>query len=270
MDAYKMKNTARLLLLTIFALALNCHYISGNKTRANNFSAPVMDIYSKLDIVQLLGKYDKTKFHIPYDMEAKKEKTYLGVKTKVVFIDLVKQFRIDPAGYNMIFFCKDGYSPSVPLGQLLDDNGYLAVADFEAKGNWEDKFPPAYLVWDITEDDHHYAFPYGIVSVQLVEKKTEYLLATPKTKDEAIMQGFFLFKEKCIKCHAINQEGGEFGPELNYHKSVTEYWKIDQLKLFIKNPTDFRQNTKMPLVELSAPQIALIVDYLAFMATQKL
>jgi len=89
-------------------------------------------------------------------------------------------------------------------------------------------------------------------------------------KDEAIMQGFFLFKEKCIKCHAINQEGGEFGPELNYPKSVTEYWKIDQLKLFIKNPTDFRQNTKMPLVELSAPQIALIVDYLAFMATQKL
>ncbi len=60
------------------------------------------------------------------------------------------------------------------------------------------------------------------------------------------------------------------GPELNYPKNVTEYWKPDQLKLFIKNPADFRHDSKMPRLELQDDQIDLILEYLTFMAAQKL
>ena len=155
----------------------------------------------------------------------------------------------------------------------MADNGYLAVKDCDAKGDWEeamqDKFSPAYLVWDLAVDDHQHSFPYGVVGIQFVEKKTEYLKALPQTNDARIKEGFLLFKEKCIKCHTINQEGGTVGPELNFPKSVTEYWKIEQLKLFIKNPADFRLNSKMPVLALDDKQIALIVDYLTFMSAQK-
>ncbi len=263
------KPVQRISTLTIFTVIfIGCQYTASNPSQTS-----IVGTDSKLDLVLLLQQYEKEKFHIQYDFEVKKEKTYVGVKTKTIFTDLIKEFQIDTSIYDIAFFCKDGYRPIVPLEHLLADNGYIAVKDFDATGDWDedmqDKFSPAYLVWDLTINDHKHSFPYGIVSMQFVEKKTEYSMATPKSKDAKILEGFSIFKAKCIKCHAINQAGGMVGPELNYPKSVTEYWKVDQLKLFIKNPSDFRQNSKMPLLELKEGQIDLILDYLLFMAAQK-
>lgn len=271
---HKMKSITRLFVCTVFVIALYGCYRTGSDLSASSLpKKSVVDIHTKLDIVPLLGKYEKIKIHLPYDWEVKEAKTYVGVQTKIIFTDLIKEFKVDTARYKVAFICKDGYSPIVPFDQLLMENGYLTVKDFDAKGDWDeaiqDKFSPAYLVWDLAIDDHQHSFPYGIVTIQFVEKKTEYLMATPSTNDTSILQGFSLFKERCIKCHTVNREGGTVGPELNFPKSVTEYWKIDQLKLFIKNPSDFRLNSKMPWLELNDAQIALIVDYLAFMSTHK-
>ena len=276
-EALKIKKLNHVLTLSALiplVIALHgCQPIGSKTPTGLSGQTSAMDVHSKIDLVQLLEKYRKTKFYIQYDFEVKKEKTYVGVKTKTIFTDLVKRFKIDTSRYHVAFFCKDGYSPMVPLAQLLADNGYIAVKDFDAPGDWEEamqeKFSPAYLVWDLAVDDHRHSFPYGIVSVQFVEKKTAYRLATPKNGDVKVMEGFSLFKDKCIKCHAINTAGGVMGPELNFPKSVTEYWKTDQLKLFIKNPADFRQNSKMPSLELNDQQIDLIVEYLEFMAAQK-
>ncbi len=265
---------------SVFYPALLFMACCGCKNEANNTGTiqtdrvEAIDIHAKMEISGILGKYPKTEFHIGYDPALKKEKTYLGVQTSIIFNDLVQKFNLDTAQYDVTFYCKDGYSPTVHLTQLLEHTGYIATKDVHATGNWdkeiEGSFSPAYLVWDISENYNKYAYPYGIVHIQFVEKKAEYLLATPLSDDKTILDGFAVFKEKCIKCHSINKEGGVMGPELNIPKSVTEYWKKDQLKLFIKDPASFRLNSKMPFIaELDEHKINAIVAYLTFMASQK-
>ena len=233
-----------------------------------------IDPAHKIDIEPLLSRFDKETVHIKFDVVLKREKTYLGVNTRKVFAMLVREFNIDTSQYDVTFICKDGYSPVVPLTQLLEGNGYIVVRDVHAKDNWEEdikaEFSPAYLVWDIPENDHRHSFPYGVAHIQFVEKSARYLLATPRTSAKGPIEGFVIFRDKCIKCHAVNGEGGVLGPELNHPKSVTEYWQPDQLKLFIRDPFAFRANSKMPrITELSDSQIELVVQYLKHMATQK-
>lgn len=231
-----------------------------------------IDTAQKIEIGSLLSRFDKETVHIKFDVVLKQEKAYLGVNTRKVFESLIREFNMDTAQYDVTFLCKDGYSPAVPLTQLLDGNGYIVVGD--ARGDWDeeirDKFSPAYLVWDIPENDHRHAFPYGVAYIQFVEKSARYLLARPHTTASGPLEGFEIFKDKCIKCHSVNEEGGVLGPELNYPKSVTEYWQPDQLKLFIRTPSSFRSNSKMPgIPELSDAQIDLVIQYLQQMATQK-
>ncbi|MGO4818602.1 c-type cytochrome [Flavobacterium sp. W22_SRS_FP1] len=93
---------------------------------------------------------------------------------------------------------------------------------------------------------------------------------SPKDEEEAKI-GFALFDKNCISCHAINKIGGSMGPELNYPKSVTEYWDQEQLKKFIKNPASFRNGVKMPTIpNLTEKKIESIVYYLNYMANHKL
>jgi len=59
------------------------------------------------------------------------------------------------------------------------------------------------------------------------------------------------------------------GPELNFPKNVTEYWDNNQLKAFIKNPASFRNNVKMPTLNLSENEIEYITNYLQYMSKHK-
>ena len=60
------------------------------------------------------------------------------------------------------------------------------------------------------------------------------------------------------------------GPELNYPKSVTEYWKEKELVEYIVNPKAFRNKVKMPALGLSKKQSQQIVDYLKYMSENKI
>ncbi|MBL7817913.1 MAG: cytochrome c [Saprospiraceae bacterium] len=273
-----MTTIKQMTLLVFFCLWVWCCTDSNKPTEgvANIESKQkAFTIEAKMDIDTLLSRFDKEVVHIGYDFEVKKAKIYLGVNSHKIFSSLIRELNIDSSKYDVTFFCKDGYSPTVSLLQLLERNGYIVTKDVEAKDVWEEdikaKFAPAYLVWDIPKNDHKHAFPYGIVQLQFIEKATEYSLAKPRTTAKEPIEGFALFKDKCIKCHSINQEGGIMGPELNYPKNITEYWQLEQIKLFIKNPSSFRANTKMPqLTELTDAQIDLIFKYLQFMTTQKI
>jgi cytochrome c2 len=59
------------------------------------------------------------------------------------------------------------------------------------------------------------------------------------------------------------------GPELNYPKSVTEYWKENELVDYIVNPASFRNKVKMPTLGLTKQQSQEIVDYLKYMSENK-
>jgi cytochrome c2 len=81
--------------------------------------------------------------------------------------------------------------------------------------------------------------------------------------------GYTLFKNHCLTCHAINGIGGTMGPELNYPKSVAEYWKEEELVNYIVNPASFRYKVKMPTLGITKQQSQEIVDYLKYMSENK-
>jgi len=60
------------------------------------------------------------------------------------------------------------------------------------------------------------------------------------------------------------------GPELNYPKSVTEYWKTDDLKAFIQSPASYRNDVKMPNLGIKPEEATEIVKYLSYMSEHKL
>ncbi len=213
--------------------------------------------------------------YLKFDFEIKKpNKKYRGLYTHKMFLSLVEKYQIDTSQNEVLFICKDGYSASVPFYQLLNDKGFVANKDIEAKLQWEeainDKFSPYYLVWDMPQRDANHQFPYAVAQIKIVNKIKEFADAYPTHSSPEIEQGFAIFKKTCLKCHKVNKIGGTMGQELNIPKSVTEYWKIEHLKAFIKNPSSYKDNCKMPkLTELTNKDIDLIVDYLVFMAEHK-
>lgn len=188
---------------------------------------------------------------------------------------------IDPKNYQIVFECEDGYKPMMPLQKIMDSKAYVAVSDIDApkgqlwseiiKDGHEMKAAPFYLIYEaVPANETDYKWPYNLVKIQLVNNSLNIALIAPKDDPKA-QAGFDLFDKNCVTCHAINKIGGTMGPELNYPKSVTEYWKKDQLKKFIQHPASFRNDVKMPtLTNITPRDIDQIFYYLEYMSYHKI
>lgn len=187
--------------------------------------------------------------------------------------------RMNANDLKVVFECEDGYKPEMPLEILLLANAFLAVSDVDApkgreweillKNGQESKMEPFYVVYEgVSGDDVSYKWPYNLVKIHLapLHENDEAL----KPKDKSTLAGYEIFKNRCQTCHAINKIGGKMGPELNYPKSVTEYWKTDDLKAFIQNPASYRNNVKMPTLGIKPEEANEIVKYLSYMSEHKL
>jgi mono/diheme cytochrome c family protein/5-hydroxyisourate hydrolase-like protein (transthyretin family) len=261
------------LAFSCFVLTIGCqdksasHNPTTEESKPQSVSKPLISI----DLVALkpeqLGKVQVTKVN---DQVFKTVKTYRTYDFKKLLSSFLKLDTMDVTNYEIVFVCGDGYRPTMKLEKLLRGAPFLAFQDVDAKeGNWIDlpkvKFAPFYIVWtDVTFDDHSWSMPYGLVKIE-VKKSEDKLLP----KDPNMMAGFALFRDKCNRCHQINGIGGDMGTELNYPKSVTEYWKEADLKAFIKHPTSYRQNAKMPEMDVNDAQIDTIVQYLGYMSQHK-
>jgi cytochrome c2 len=191
----------------------------------------------------------------------------------------IKKMQTDK--YQIVFECEDGYKPMMPLQQFLSAKSFLAISDIDAeegelwskiiKDDREMKAAPFYLIYqDLSPQDTDFKWPYNLIKIHIVPTIGNISILYPKD-DAAAEIGFELFAKNCISCHAINKIGGSMGPELNYPKSVTEYWDHKQLKKFIQNPASFRNGVKMPKIEnLTEKEIKSIVYYLNYMANHKL
>lgn len=187
--------------------------------------------------------------------------------------------RMNAADLKVVFECEDGYKPEMPLEKLLSAKAYLAVSDADApkgrvweileKNGQETKIEPFYVVYeDVSGDDISYKWPYNLVKIHFAPLHEND--AALKPKDESALAGYEIFKNRCQTCHAINKIGGKMGPELNYPKSVTEYWKTDDLKAFIQNPASYRNDVKMPNLGIKPEEATEIVKYLSYMSEHKL
>ena len=257
---------------------LSCNQKKEQKVEVKAVSQPEI----KLDLLDLqaknkLGKDTVTT--IINDPVYHKTKKYKAVNAVLLIKNEIDLTTIDPKNTKIVFECIDGYKPEMTLELFLSANPYLAFQDLDApKGtNWEPivkdgnemNAAPFYIVYSsVSEKDTRYKWPYNLVKIYLepLNKSTLELYPLKNRKSES---GYTLFKNQCLTCHAINGIGGTMGPELNYPKSVTEYWKENELVDYIVNPASFRNNVKMPTLRITKQQSQEIVDYLKYMSENK-
>ena len=273
------KSIIHILISCLFIISvLSCNQKKELKVKATTFAPTEI----KLDLLDLqkknkLGK--DTVVKIENDPVYHKQKKYKAVNASLLIKNQIDLTKIDPKNTKIVFECIDGYKPEMPLELFLNANPYLAFEDIDVpKGaKWEPiikdgnemNAAPFYIVYTgISENDSRYKWPYNLVKIYL-ETLNKSTIELYPLKDRKLETGYTLFKNQCLTCHAINGIGGTMGPELNYPKSVTEYWKENELVNYIVNPASFRNKVKMPTLGITKQQSQEIVDYLKYMSENK-
>jgi mono/diheme cytochrome c family protein len=213
--------------------------------------------------------------------------TTLSIKKKIyhgfALLDVLKLagLKDDGQGDEIVFTAKDGYVPSVSFAMVRGHRAFLTFRE-SGKSGFEDVAQgkamvspaPYYVVWDEgSKLAESVPWPYQLVKIELVNFHQKYNRMYPDgvKKDSSVMKGFVVFKNQCVRCHSVNLQGGELGPELNAPQNVAEYWAKDTLKHFIRDASSFRYKTKMPpFPHLKDQELDEILDYLEFMKGHKL
>ena len=172
----------------------------------------------------------------------------------------------------------DGYTVPISGRRLLELGAYIAfedldVAAWEPIGTQKAHPGPFYVVWRGPDQQSlkDYPRPWQLAAIEVADFKTlfPHTIPTGHADDSVAMMGFRLFKKECLKCHAINQQGGHVGPELNVPQSIVEYRPEAQIKAYIKNPATFRYGGMPAHPHLSEHDLDALVAYLRVMSQQK-
>lgn len=227
-------------------------------------------------IAQTLKRHATASVEVDDPVYERKQR-YEGFWLRDVLEDLGFSGHSQPDVY-VRFRCKDGYLPAMPLSRALKGQALIAIRDLRAPAGKDWQLSPAggasttpapsYLVWvSPPGGPEEYPWPYQMIAIELVTPADAIGEGPP---GGAQLAGYDLFVKHCAKCHAINQVGGTFGPELNSPCSVTEYWNPGFLTRFITNAGSIRAGTKMPdFRSLPGKDIQLIVEYLRYMSSHK-
>jgi cytochrome c2 len=191
--------------------------------------------------------------------------------------------------YDLVkFVSRDGYQPLIAQEAIAAHKGLVAVREEGRTGfspfrrsQGETVDPgPFWLVWDTVGDpaaktDGWLSWPWQLTTIELTRLDREFpRTAPPLGASEDANRGFTAFLQHCVKCHQVNGDGGDLGPELNYPASVTEYWQPDWLAKFIADPQSVRHHSKMvgfyAGTQNRAALVKDIVSYLKAMAQHKI
>lgn len=241
-------------------------------------------------IVRLQGKEQvhslgQLKYLVPAE-SIKVDDHYLKRKiTYRVFrmVKLLSVFSAAAGDYDeVIFRCADGYlahvsRADIEAGKL--DSFYLAYGEGGDKfkslipqGKAEISPEPFYAVATDENGFSTLSWPYEIVAIEFVNFRQMFpgLYFAGLEKNPEVKQGFDLFRKECLKCHSLNLQGGDIGPELNVPQNITEYRDAVTLIQFIRNASAFRAKSKMPAFpHLDPKNISDILSYLRAMRLHK-
>lgn len=164
----------------------------------------------------------------------------------------------------------DGYASQASAAKLSEDGGCVAFRDLDVPG-WEPvghrKANPApfYLFWEKPEQstENAYPWPYQLTTIDLVSFEKAYPEVVPRgaKKDSAAWRGYQTFRARCMRCHAINRQGGTLGPDLNAPMPITKYRTKAWLKSWIKQPSKYRYTQMPDHLDLSDAQLDDVYEY---------
>jgi mono/diheme cytochrome c family protein len=183
----------------------------------------------------------------------------------------------DLASAEYVFRAKDGYAAPFRGALATEPGGYIAFEDVDAPG-WELIGPqhanpaPFYVVWKKTEQANleSHPRPWQLQTIEMARFDAIYPHTSPGTPEGSpASKGYAIFREQCIRCHAINREGGHVGPDLNVAQNILEYRPEAQVRAYIKNPLAFRYSTMPAHPNLSDGDLDSLIAYFAAMKDRK-
>ena len=197
------------------------------------------------ELVDKLG----TKTFTAFDPYYNKPKTYRALNLEDV-LGVGFEGEKSLAANHFVLRARDGYTVPIEGKRLFEEGGHIAIDDLDTEPGWQPIGPqqvnpgPYYLVWskDEQKDLTTHPRPWQLESIEISKFENTFPKTLPAGEPETspAWEGFRLFREQCIRCHAINQQGGKVGPELNVPQNITEYRPIDQIRAYIKDPRTFR------------------------------
>lgn len=184
----------------------------------------------------------------------------------------------DLASRSFVLRARDGYTVPLEGGRLLEDGGHLAVRDLEAP-SWEPIGPqranpsPAYLIWShpmqTNLETHPRPWQLAVIEVARFEDAFPHTAPTGEPEGGPARRGYAIFARECVRCHAINREGGRVGPELNVPQSIVAYRPEAQIRAYIRNPRTFRYGNMPPHPHLSERDLDDLIAYLRAMSLRQ-
>jgi mono/diheme cytochrome c family protein len=179
-------------------------------------------------------------------------------------------------GETLRFRARDGYEVLLEGATLLDDGALLAFDDLDAPGfapiGPQRVSPgPLYLIWRGRRPLATHPRPWQLDTVARVDPRVAYAHLAPRGEppEGPAYRGFALFRRDCLRCHAINREGGRVGPDLNVPENILAYRPEAQVRAFIRDPSTFRYSQMPPHPELTGEELDALIAYLRAMATRQ-
>lgn len=189
----------------------------------------------------------------------------------------------------LLFTCRDGYQPTVPVARVAQHAAWLAFAregapfsiqKLESGRVQSVSLAPFYLIWENLADaqvrsEGDYGWPYQLVGVELIRSRDRFPhMAPPANAPAQVWDGFNAFRIHCSRCHPVNGEGGKIGPELNRAESPVGRRDAAWLRDWIDDPSRISPGTRMERLDPALPGrgavIASIIAYLQAIADRPL
>lgn len=177
---------------------------------------------------------------------------------------------------DMVFTALDGYQSLATLTKVMNDGGYVVFKDRDQPDGWEPVGRqgadpgPFYLVWTGPEQStaNGYPWPWQLSVIGILRFRNQYPKVYPQGPDVGsdVYRGFLTFKERCFRCHAMNQQGGKLGPDLNAPQSIVAYRSQNMIKEFIRNPSKYRYTHMPDHLDLDDKALDELIAYFRFMS----